>query len=380
MATVPPTANPSPTSPVPPAAPNPLPAVPTLSPANTPTPSWVPLAQWCQASGLTALTRITGGPAPLFELRTAHGVLQLRPGSQLIHWDGLELHLGFAPQFIEGRPYVYSLDLAKTIEPLIEDAPPLTTNPIIVIDPGHGGENSGTRCVLDGRYEKEFTLDWADRLGALLTARGFQVYLTRTNDSDLALSNRVAFAAQHHADVFLSLHFNSTAPSETESGLETYCLTPAGLPSNLIRGFADETNLTFPNNAFDAQNLELALRVHRALLAVNGHRDRGVRRARFPGVLRNQERPAILVEGGYLSNPDEARQIEEPSYRQKLAEAVADAISEGIGPRDVATGSGTRFRTASPTEPPVTNEPAMSVGPGQATTNSEVQSHTAESP
>jgi hypothetical protein len=98
------------------------------------------------------------------------------------------------------------------------------------------------------------------------------------------------------------------------------------MPSTLTRGFPDEIRQSFPNNQYDAQNLLLALRVHRALLQVNGHRDRGVRRARFPGVLRGQQRPAILVEGGYLSSPQEARLIEDPAYRQKLAEAVAKSL------------------------------------------------------
>jgi N-acetylmuramoyl-L-alanine amidase len=136
----------------------------------------------------------------------------------------------------------------------------------------------------------------------------------------------VAFASEHKADLFLSLHFNSAAPNEAEAGLETYCLTPVGMPSTLTRGFQDEIRQTFPNNAYDAQNLLLALKVHRALLQVNGHHDRGIRRARFPGVLRGQQRPAILVEAGYLSNRQEARLIEEPGYRQKLAEAVAKAL------------------------------------------------------
>ena len=162
----------------------------------------------------------------------------------------------------------------------------------------------------------------------MLASTGRQVFLTRTNDTDLALSNRVAFADEHQATAFLSLHFNSAAPNEVEAGLETYCLTPAGMPSAVTRGFADDPSLAFPNNAFDAQNLQLALRVHRALLQVNGNHDRGVRRARFLGVLRGQQRPAILVEGGYLSNPHEARLISEPAYRQKLAEAVARALGE----------------------------------------------------
>jgi N-acetylmuramoyl-L-alanine amidase len=164
------------------------------------------------------------------------------------------------------------------------------------------------------------------RLQALLLSSGYKVYLTRSNDNDLALSNRVTVAAQLKADLFVSLHFNSAGPNDNEAGLETYCLTPSGMPSSLTRGFPDEVRQTFPNNSFDAQNLWLALRIHRALLQVNGHHDRGIRRARFPGVLRNQQRAAILVEGGYLSNPQEARLISDPAYRQKLAEAVAKAL------------------------------------------------------
>ena len=229
----------------------------------------------------------------------------LRAGSQVAHWDGLEVRLGFAPQMMNGQPYVHALDLKKTLEPLVGGAPMsfLKTNPTIVIDPGHGGQDSGTKSVLGYRYEKDFTLDWARRLGSLLATNGWQVFLTRSNDTDLSVSNRIAFAEAHKADVFLSLHFNSSAPNDQQAGLETYCLTPTGMPSTVTRGYDDDPALAFPNNAFDAQNLQLALQVHRALLQVNGRHDRGVRRARYLGVLRGQNRPAILVEGGYLSNP-----------------------------------------------------------------------------
>ncbi len=147
----------------------------------------------------------------------------------------------------------------------------------------------------------------------------------------MALSNRVAFADQHRADVFISLHFNSALPDNAQAGLETYCLTPAGLPSTLTRGFSDERSQSFPNNACDAQNLLLAMSVHEGLLPVCGNHDRGVRRARFLGVLRNQHCPAILIEGGYLSNPREARQIDDASFRQQLAEAVANALDSARG-------------------------------------------------
>jgi N-acetylmuramoyl-L-alanine amidase len=240
----------------------------------------------------------------------------------------MELRLGFPPQMIENQIFLNTLDLRKTVQPLLSGGAicPAKTNRIIVIDPGHGGEDSGAKSILGNRYEKEFTLDWARRLDSLLTAKGWQVYLTRANDSELALSNRVALAEQRKADLFVSLHFNSAAPDNEQAGLETYCLTPTGMPSSLTRGFEDDATLTFPNNSFDGQNLQLACATHRALLRVNGNHDRGVRRARFPGVLRGQQRPAILIEGGYLSNPREARLISEPGYRQKLAQAVADSI------------------------------------------------------
>jgi N-acetylmuramoyl-L-alanine amidase len=253
----------------------------------------------------------------------------LRAGSQVAHWDGLEVRLGFAPQMMNGQPYVHTLDLKKTLEPLVGGSclSFLKTNPTIVIDPGHGGQDSGTTSVLGYWHEKDFTLDWARRLGSLLATNGWQVFLTRNYDTDLSVSSRIAFAEAHKADVFLSLHFNSSAPNDQQAGLETYCLTPTGMSSTVTRGYSDDAALAFPNNAFDAQNLQFALQVHRALLQVNGQHDRGLRRARYLGVLRGQNRPAILVEGGYLSNPCEARLIADPAYRQKLAEAVAKALA-----------------------------------------------------
>jgi N-acetylmuramoyl-L-alanine amidase len=312
----------------------------------------------------------------------------VRTGSLQARWDGLEVQLGFAPQMINGQPYVHTLDLHKTIQPLLEGGARLRlgSNPVLVIDPGHGGENAGTRSVFGDHYEKEFTLDWALRLQKLLVDSGWQVFLTRSNDSDLALSNRVAVAADHKADLFLSLHFNSAAPDQSEAGLETYCLTPAGMPSSLTRGFGDEMGVSFPNNAFDAQNLWLALSVQRALLQVNGHNDRGVRRARFPAVLRGQQRPAVLIEGGYLSNPTEARRISNPGYRQRLAEAVASALTGGglvarAVPRQEGTNGSHSVEASSP---------GVQVGGNRSGTagqraevrrqNSEETSHTAEIP
>ena len=174
--------------------------------------------------------------------------------------------------------------------------------------------------------EGERTLDWARRLKPLLETNGWRVYLTRTNDVDVALSNRVAFTTACKANAFISLHFNSAAPDHRQSGLETYCLTPMGAPSTLTRGNPDFYTQTFPNNHFDELNIQLAVRLHGAVLPASGEEDRGIRRARFMGVLVGQKRPAVLLEGGYLSNSCEAGKIESPEFREKLAEAVANAL------------------------------------------------------
>jgi len=306
---------------------------PAVAPTPQPTPvpqfseTWVSLDRWAQANHLATPRKTAAAPLPVYWQTTPNGTLELRGGSHIATWNGLELHLGFKPSETNGQLFIHNLDVRKNLQPLLGNFPlPPRGQRTIVIDPGHGGGNTGTRSVHDGRYEKEFTLDWALRLQPLLENAGWQVFLTRTNDLELSLSNRVAFAEARRADIFLSLHFNSAAPDENPAGLETYCLTPNGMPSNLIRDGEDDARLKFNNNAYDAQNLQLALRVQRALLTANRQHDRGVRHARFIGVLRGQNRPAVLIEGGYLSNQGEAAQIAKPAFRQKLAEAVAEAL------------------------------------------------------
>jgi N-acetylmuramoyl-L-alanine amidase len=304
----------------PPVAPKPAPVRPLTT--------WVSLDNWAADHGLGKPHLLSNMPVTTYAIGSSNGVMVLAIGSREAAWNGIEVHLGFGPQIIDGQILVYGPDVQKNLEPLLCD-PPLVlppADPVIVIDPGHGGMNSGTHSILDGRFEKEFTLDWARRLAPLLAQEGWQVYLTRTNDVDESLSNRVAFAEAHHADLFISLHFNSLAPDKTPAGIETYCLTPTGMPSTLTRGYADYWSENFPNNAFDVGNLQLAVRLQGALLHETGLEDRGVCRARFIGVLHGQHRPAVLIEAGFLSNPSDARQIETPAFRQKLAQAVADAL------------------------------------------------------
>lgn len=300
---------------------------PIQAPRPAPILTWTSLNRWAVEHGFAAPHLVSNSQVTSYAIGSRRGKMMLEIGSREAVWNGMVMHLGFAPEIIDDQVFVYGLDLQKNLEPLLLGEPfAFGLNRVLVLDPGHGGANVGTHSLVDGRFEKEFTLDWARRLKPLLETNGWTVFLTRTNDSDVSLSNRVAIAEAHHASLFISLHFNSAAPDKIQNGLETYCLTPTGMPSTLTRGYTDFWTERFPNNSFDEENLQLAVRLHAALLRSSGEEDRGIRRARFMGVLLGQKRPAILIEGGYLSNPREANKIESAEFRQKLAEAVAGAL------------------------------------------------------
>ena len=335
------------------------PSPPVILPTNAPAPAsplinrfpeiWVSLDRWSQSNDFGGWQRLSPTASPTYRLTTGNDVWVIRMDNPAAYWNGLEVRLGFAPQLIDNRPYIHTLDLQKNILPLLDPVRVIgKTNRTIVIDPGHGGGDAGAKNVFNQRYEKDFTLDWAQRVGQLLATNGWRVVLTRTSDREMALTNRVALAERENADFFLSLHFNSAYPNQAQSGLETYCLTPVGMPSSLRRGYEDDPARAFPNNGFDTQNLQYAVRLHRALLKVNDNPDRGVRRARFLTVLRGQNRPAVLLEGGYLSNPREAQLIADPLHRQQLAEAVAKALTSDAGGQIVPSVSAASSRSHPP--------------------------------
>jgi N-acetylmuramoyl-L-alanine amidase len=288
---------------------------------------WIPLESWGKYNRLGKPRQVASRLVPSYEFHTSNGVVSLQMGSRIALYNGLECWLGFAPQIIKGMPCIHWLDAQKNLQPLLDTSCcHFHGERTIVIDPGHGGRDVGTKSVVRSEFEKDYTLDCALRLRRLLVTNGWNVLLTRTNDLDVSLSERVAIAERAKADLFLSLHFNSGTPNRALAGVETYCLTPVGMPSSLVRDYEDNVHHEFPNNAYDEQNYQLAWRMHRTVVQTLRAADRGVRRARFMGVLRGQNRPAVLIEIGYLSNTAEARSIAGPEYRQKLAEAAARAL------------------------------------------------------
>lgn len=324
--------------PVPPRpAPRPVPVTPQPKPppqvvnVKLPTPqytvklkgvTWVSLEAWGRKMGRSTLLRLKQKSDMIHRLVLGQLQFDLVSGSRIASCQGMQLWLGFAPKLVKGHLYLHHLDVTKHLQPLVGSMPRLGR--VVVIDPGHGSSNLGTRSVYNRKYEKEYTLDWALRLKRLLEKKGWRVYLTRTRDKEVGLTDRVKFADRVKAALFISLHFNYAA--RAVNGLETYCIAPVGMPSHLTRGSPDNVKRSLPNNLYDTRNLQLASRVHSSLLATCRMADRGVRRIRFMTVLKGQKRPAILVEGGYLSNPTEAKRVESAAYRQKLAEGIANAL------------------------------------------------------
>lgn len=287
---------------------------------------WIPLTAWTERCQLGPPERIAAGGAVAWRIATKTGWCKLTAGTRLAQWNGVTLWLGFAPQLIQGVPHIHALDAQRTLLPLAEVPPrPAPGRRVVVLDPGHGGADGGTHGAR-GQLEKHYTLDWALRTERWLTNAGWKVVLTRRGDIELSLAQRIAVADRARADLFISLHFNSAFPQTQPSGIETYCLTPTGMPSTLARGYADDERAHFPNNAFDESNMAWAFRIHQALVAQTHQQDDGVKRARFMGVLRYQNRPAVLVEGGFLSNARDAASIHSAAHRENLARALAESL------------------------------------------------------
>lgn len=183
----------------------------------------------------------------------------------------------------------------------------------IVIDAGHGGfDRGGVPRQRIG--EKGMTLDVAQRLRGVLVASGYRVVMTRNSDVFIPLGRRAAIANSYRGATFVSVHFNS-APRVGANGIETY----------YYRG----------------DSAGLAASIHRNVVAVAPTENRGIRRRGY-FVLRRTSNPGVLVECGFLTNPYEARNILNASYRQKLAEAIARGIRRQPAPFNRPLNPGSR--------------------------------------
>ena len=211
----------------------------------------------------------------------------------------------------------------------------------IVIDAGHGGKDPGG--VSSGNLiEKPIALSISKKIAALLTAKGYTVLLTRDTDRFIQLKDRTAFATQHKADLFLSIHANASGNSKA-NGIETYYLDVTSSDKNSELIAAREN----ANSGYSIQELEsllkgiiveskskdsrrLAQHVQQEMINATGATDRGVKHARFV-VLIGTTVPAILIETGFITNPSEGQKLTSETYQQKIAAAVVRGIEKFLG-------------------------------------------------
>ena len=245
--------------------------------------------------------------------------------------NGVRVLLGDPVVARGGILYIARIDAEKLFAPVLNPAgvsmPPAPVLRVIVIDPGHGGQDTGTQNKALKLSEKTFTLDIGLRLRALLLKQGYKVVMTRSDDRFIPLPDRAEIANKAGADLFISIHFNSVEGSPVVSGTETYTMTPQFQRStstpNSQRDAGDA--MAYPGNRNDPWNAVLGYHIQNQLLGKLDSLDRGLKRARF-AVLRLVNSPGVLVESGYLSNNAEARKICTVAYRDDIAQGIAEGV------------------------------------------------------
>jgi N-acetylmuramoyl-L-alanine amidase len=267
----------------------------------------------------------------ILQLADAQGRVRLRFEDRKHDFflDGVRVFMGATTVSHEGGLWVGKIDVIKTIAPLLrpaEHAGQLPAPPrLIVLDAGHGGNDPGIQNGPLHLYEKDMTLDVVLRLKKLLEARSYQVLLTRTDDRKIELDTRAGLANGAKADLFVSVHFNGAGATVT--GTETYVLTPQFQVSTQPEQDKSMVRTAYPGNRQDFANVVLGYQLQQAVLAGLQTSDRGFKRYRY-AVLRFAECPAVLVESAYLSNDAEARRVGTPEFRQRIAQAIADGVSD----------------------------------------------------
>lgn len=190
---------------------------------------------------------------------------------------------------------------------------------LVVLDPGHGGQDSGAIC--GAIYEKDLTLDIAQRVNRLLQAQGLATLMTRVGDSYVSLQDRAAVTNRARDCIFVSIHFNES--KKPVSGIETYYADHQTAPAPRLVSWIP----FFQGPAAESPTLaseSLARFIQEAMIARTKAPDRGIKAEQF-FVIANVSTPAVLVEGGFLNKEDIAK-LESNDYRDQMAAAISEGI------------------------------------------------------
>jgi N-acetylmuramoyl-L-alanine amidase len=251
--------------------------------------------------------------------------LEFVSGSREAMINGARSWLCFPVIEQDGKTMVSRTDVAKTIEPLVRPhrVPNVGNVQTVVLDPGHGGYDKGQVS----RYgaEKDFALDVARKLRPILQAKGFRVVMTREGDYFVPLEVRAQIANRARNSIFVSIHFNATNDDPNATGFEIFSFTPRGAPSTSDGNVNSNSFNMQPGSSVDAQSMALSACVYHSLLGQLREYDRGIKRARF-AVLRLTKVPAVLIEGGFLTEGGESKLISNKDWRAKFAGAIGMGI------------------------------------------------------
>ena len=263
-----------------------------------------------------------------------------------------------AESYVLGSPFrlVFDIHPTSSVEvptPSVQGAQRTPGVHTIVIDPGHGGVETGA-IGPGGVQEKELTLELARELAAKLGRLGVQTVLTRTDDTLVKLDDRSAIANQNRADLFISIHLNSSLGAGA-SGTETYFLSPqasdpraassaatentapsapatsdaaggAGAPSAAEQQDVDLILWDLAQSRHLAESQRFATMIQTQLNEALQIKDRGVKQAPFR-VLKGATMPAVLVELGFINNPEEEKKLQDAVYRDQILDALVTAIA-----------------------------------------------------
>ena len=255
--------------------------------------------------------------------------LEFVGGSREVMINGARSWLCFPVIEHEGKYLVSRTDLAKTIEPLLRPhrVPNAGKVETVVLDPGHGGHDKGALS----RYgsEKDFALDVARTLRPLLQAKGLRVIMSREGDYFVPLEVRAQIANAARNSIFVSIHFNATDRDPDATGFEIFSFTPRGAPSTSDDSVAPSSLSMQAGTAVDAQSVALSACIYHSMIGHIPEFDRGIKRARF-AVLRLTRVPAVLVEGGFLTERGESQLIAKKDWRVKLAQAIGAGVENYV--------------------------------------------------
>jgi len=277
------------------------------------------------------ISRFYGLPAGIaasgekVEFETAKNPLEFVSGSREVMINGARSWLCFPVIEQNGKLLVSRTDVAKTIEPLVRPhrVPNVGKVQTVVVDPGHGGYDKGQMSRYG--YEKDFALDVARKLRPLLLSKRLRVIMTREGDYFVPLEVRAQIANKARDSIFVSIHFNGSNDDRNATGFEIFSFTPRGAPSTSDSAAAPSALSAQPGSAVDAQSTALSACIYHSLLGHLPEYDRGIKRARF-AVLRLTKVPAVLIEGGFLTEQGQCKLIAQKEWRAKLAHAISVGI------------------------------------------------------